>query len=254
LYVCNLKAHILCDGFNCRRPTRNECGICRKSGNSSSLSKAPVNCLTKLIENIPFSACNNYQKGCTEICELSKVDKHQSICEFRSLYCKNIECSKSICCRDFIDHMKTIHGMKQEIEFDRVFELDLRKVCYEDFNLLRQRGTGHRFIVCICHDNDHIFLYTYYLGLSEKAKDFSCSFKIVDDVSEISYKGQVYKLDESIYSIIRTHKCMVITQQSYKTLMKEGKESLDCIVEIIDLKEDAKDENDDSGLSSEEQS
>ena len=256
--VCSLKAHILCDGFLCRTQKNNECPTCAKSKNVSSLSKVPVSCLTKLIENNPFSACMNYSSGCTEIMELSKIGEHESICEFRTVMCNNGKCGSFIDFRNFIDHLETRHSMKEEIEFDRVFELDLKKDVSETFypTLLLQRGTDNRFIVCIYHDDINVFLYTSYYGPSYKAKHFSCYFKIVDGASEISYKGPVFSLGllGNVYDFIPSHKCFVITKNCYKSFMKEGEESLNCIVEIKDLKEDAKHENDDSGLSSEEQS
>ena len=98
-------------------------------------------------------------------------------------------------------------------------------------------------------DDRYLYLWIYYLGSLKESKQFSYKLK-VGFSNKIKFEGQVLSLDLSHEHIIREESTFVISQSQIKKILEEyDQEYLPIQVSIRNLKEEAKNENEESGVS-----
>ena len=70
---------------------------------------------------------------------------------------------------------------------------------------------------------------------------------------KITFSGKVRSLDETRKDIIAEQKCFIVGKQACKNLMDENEE-IHYRIELRNLKEEAKDENEESGIDDDDES
>ena len=109
---------------------------------------------------------------------------------------------------------------------------------------------GNVFYYTEAVENNTCYLWLYYLGCPYEAENFSCTFSMKNKTGEtFSYSGPVHTLDESKDSIITSGSCFNIRIRAL--LRPLGVRGELCIT-IRNLKEEAKDDDEESGLSDDE--
>ena len=90
------------------------------------------------------------------------------------------------------------------------------------------------------------------LGSPNEAKHFSCTLKLFGPKSEISFKGEVAAIDEPFESLYKAGKCFAIPYSAFKAQFWDENCVYKYSLEIRNLKEEAKDDNYESGISDNE--
>ena len=256
-YKCGMKGHNLCK--ECSKYFGNdECPVCGL-GQGSKVSKLPCDITSTLLETLPFVACKNYKNGCQEIFE-QKNEEHSGRCEHREIFCPWEDCRKLMPFKCLIDHIAEVthKSFLEKVSFDGVVKLirsnnSGRNVFFVPALLTSTKNDYEKFIFCSARKIDgSLYCVVYYFGPSNEVQNYKYSVTLTGPKEEITYVGTPIELEKNILEIANNHESFGISETIYLRLLnKEYK--LDFTLKVTNLKEEAKDENDDSGLSSEEQ-
>ena len=98
--------------------------------------------------------------------------------------------------------------------------------------------------------NNLIYKWIYVLALPDEAKNyyFHAYVKNADGENVLTYYNQVLSMVESHEKVIENQNCFIIGAKNVKKFVKEGTNQVDFSVKIRNLKDEAKDEDDESGI------
>ena len=212
------------------------------------------------VKSLKFK-CRNTKNGCRETFAESGLEDHETECIYRSVPCPKPghPCKAKVTFQDVIQHYEKAHG--EVFKQAELFKMNALEICHTD--LLGKNSYNHpKKFVC----NNQTFLFAdktlnkqfYYwvqmVGSPIEAKHFSYTLKLFGLTTEISFKGKVAAIDESFETLLKAGKCLAIPHENFVAYFVDE----DCDVEdrkyeysleIRNLKEEAKDENYESGIS-----
>jgi hypothetical protein len=100
-------------------------------------------------------------------------------------------------------------------------------------------------------EKDHFYIWIYYYGSKEEAENYQSTIKVFGGAAEeYIYNGPPRSLDESKDQIIREGNALILCVSQVKRLV--NKDSLQCSVKMSCPKDEAKDEDVESGISDNE--
>ena len=247
-YSCIDSSHTLCEKHKFKCP----CG--------SLVGKSPSPVIAKLLQNLPWM-CQNYKNGCREI-KINVVDlnHHQGKCIYRKVFCPNCcEEDANILFKNVSDHLticmeKPLNEYEMSHEankFEIVFEME--KIDFEDgesWHPAKITSTcGAVFLSSGYIANKTIYTWISLLGSSDEAKKYSCTYSMKNEIGEkFIYVGPVHTLDKNFDDLITSGSLLGIGIDAVKRSLNEDKK-LEFEITIRNLKEKAKDENMESGVS-----
>ena len=94
-----------------------------------------------------------------------------------------------------------------------------------------------------------VYTWVYVLGSPNDAKHFSFTLNFYGNKAELSFKGQVAAIDECFDTLSKAGKCIAIPHKTFVALFLDEENEFEYSLEIRNLKEEAKDENYESGIS-----
>ena len=111
---------------------------------------------------------------------------------------------------------------------------------------------GGVFFTSGCIENDTFYLWCCLLGSSDEAKKYSGSYSVTNQIGqEFIYKGPVSTLDDKSDDIITSGSLLGIRINAAKRSLNDKKE-LEVKITIRNLKEEAKDDDMESGVSNDD--
>ena len=256
-YSCTKAAHNLCEEHKTKCP----CG--------SKVGESPSPVIAKLLKNLPWM-CQNYKTGCLESkVNVEDLEHHQEICIYRQVFCPNNDCK--VLFKNLIDHLEMC--LKDSLE-DSLPPLEEPIVVEKMLN-----GEANHFLVLLgiheeIEDSDYwspskmtstcgavffasayviyptVYIWLCFLGSSEEAKKYRCTYSIKNEMrnENFIYSGPVHTLDKSYEDIIASGSLLGIGVEAVKRSLNNEKE-LEIEITIRNLKEEAKDEDVESGVS-----
>ena len=255
-YSCTKAAHTLCE----EHKTKCACG--------SKVVESPSPIIAKLLENLPWM-CQNYQTGCRESkINVEDLEFHHRNCIYRLVFCPNVDCEfgRQSLFKDVLDHLKICMS-------EAIYEEEMLKVAEHNFDTCIERyifnldimenGTtwppskltstcGGVFFVSGCIENDTFYLWCCLLGSSDEAKKYSGIYSVTNQIGqEFIYKGPVSTLDDKSDDIITSGSLLGIRINAAKRSLNSEKE-LWVKITIRNLKEEAKDDDMESGVSNDD--
>jgi len=98
--------------------------------------------------------------------------------------------------------------------------------------------------------NNFIYKWIYVLALPDEAKNyyFHAYMKNANGENVLTYYGQVLSMVETHEEVIENQNCFIIGAKNVKKFVKEGTNQVDFSLKIRNLKDEAKDEEDESGI------
>ena len=259
-YSCIDAAHTLCEEH------RNEC-LC-----GSKVVKIPSPVIANLLQNLPWM-CQNYRNGCREIkMNVEDLDQHQDQCIYRQAFCPNFECEDDgkVIFKDVLCHLKTCLGEPFEEEKMSNGKANNFLVLFDtnEFSLTREDGDtsslidggywfpskmsvcGAVFFTSGCVLNETVYIWIRLLGSSDEAKKYSCTYSIKSKIGneKFIYSGPVHTLDKNDYDTIASGSLLMIGVDAAKRSLNDEKK-LQVEITIRNLKEEAKDDDMESGVS-----
>jgi hypothetical protein len=244
IYTCDSGDHATCNDCWNRFTAKRVCKC-----------KAVINCRNKGLEKVrttlPLS-CKFRKNGCSAVLTLESLLYHEVECQFRAIFCPVRECQKEvprIVFKNLEDHLTEYHkDYRSEntsyIEsyykyFSSWFTPSPTKLALNNaqFFLLMAMDEGPK---------DLVYIWVYYYGSPEEAKNYHCSIKLFGDGEEYIYNGPPRSLDESHDQIIREDHALSLG------CLRVLDESIKYSVKISCPKDEVKDEDVESGISDNE--
>ena len=251
-YSCIDAAHTLCEEHKAKCP----CG--------SLVGKSPSQFIAKFLQDKPWM-CQNYKTGCRE----SKMDlvdlehHHQVKCIYRQVFCPRVRCEeKKVLFKNVFDHLKTC--LKNPIFEEEIYNGEENKflVSFSTKSGLKEGKSWHPTkMTSTCGavfytngfiENKTVYIWICLFGSSDEAKKYSCTYLVSNKIVEkITYTGPVLTIDKGKDEIIDSGSLLIMGISAAQRSLNDKNEKNELNVEITikNLKEEAKDDDMESGVS-----
>ena len=223
------------------------CDGCR--GKLPRFSESLKDLLTS--ETVRFK-CKNDGKGCQEYIGEDVMIFHESECIYRVVECPNLDCSAKV------QFYKLLAIMEKKKEFS-VAKIGIQQCQLTDQEFLtgkfkmipiRFEMDGKVFFSIGQVEGETFYHWVYMIGSQFEAKNYSYTLEYFGTSrSTCTYTGQVVPIDESSHSIIKIGNCFGMNYKVFKLQFIDENFRFNYSVKIRNLKEEAKDENFESGVS-----
>ena len=251
-YKC-LQGHMLCQ--DCREVTlkgKNECS-CNKpfvEGGHCKMTESLLN-----LDKMQFK-CENLPRGCQEKLEKESMIFHQTECIYRRVKCPRKKCESQVPFHELLEHMKQKCMLRTVVKMH--FREKLAFFTSNDYPVIIEIESK-TFLSCVAFSQGSpvplLHHWIYLVGSPQEAKHFSYTFEYQNEkqTTKNTFVGQVISIDETAGSIVRSGNCLGISYNlctsKFTTRNEENKHLFKPTVMIRNLKEEAKDENVESGIS-----
>ena len=197
--------------------------------------------------------CINAKNGCQEdFVENDALKEHESECIYRQVPCLAYFslCGIKPPLHNVIQHYENRHNSNKEIPV-----LDLSKIVTGKNNGYQKTKctfNNQTFVICQKYDKksgEGWYKWVYILGSPNEAKHYSYTLKLIGKETETSFQGKVVAIDEPFETLSMAGKCFAIPYPVFKVQFVDEKDEFEYSLEIRNLKEEAKDENYESGIS-----
>lgn len=260
-YRCLDNCHSLC--LDCSYPidfeeADDKRGICPCG---SKIRPNPCNMTQILVRMkiIPWFCCH-YANGCREVFqEESALSDHQDECIYRNLKCCDPVCDKEVLFKDFLDHYSACRP--EEL---RVFNTEKITVSYfarlcaanENMSYFPDRIEAHGstfFFVCRV-DNDYYRMWMLMHSSSDDAlKNYEWRLQVKSgDDEEFVFRGKPFSTDRHYEHVIEKQDGFAIGIKKAVEIQERLGNIFEVEIEIRNLKEEVKDKDMESGVSSDE--
>ena len=212
--------------------------------------------------------CINTKNGCKEVLAETALEAHESECIYRSVPCltrltlalgvTRCDCEEKVTFKDVIqdyeDHEKVTleeHDLKIKhlISWDDDVYLSGENAYNDPTKFTLNNQT---FLLAGKTQDDVVYRWVYILGSPNDAKHFGYTLKLYGPKSTLTFDGKVAAIDESFPVIYRTGKCFANPHQMFLNQVLDDDDEYEYSLEIRNLKEEAMDENYESGISDNE--
>ena len=249
-YSCIKAAHTLCE----EHKTKCACG--------SKVVEIPSPVIAKLLMNLPWM-CQNYKTGCRESKgNVEDLEDHQGICIYKEVFCPNVDCDEEgkILFKDVIDHLEVcLENPINEKEMSNgeannflvIFNTNEKFKDGDYWSPTKMISTcGAVFFTSGYVKNETVYFWLNLLGSSDEAKKYACtsSIKNKNGIEKFIYSGLVHTLDKGYEDIISSGSLLTIGVDAAKSSLND-KKNLEVEITIRNLKEEAKDDDMESGVS-----
>jgi hypothetical protein len=249
IYTCDAGDHATC--HKCFQTSE----ICKCNADIKNRSKV----LEKIRITLPL-ACKNRKNGCNTVSTLKSLLYHEVDCQFRGIFCPVLVCTEevpNIIFKNLEDHLTEHH---KDI-------YNAKTSYFESAFVIRESGftstsqawgptklvvNNAQFFRVMDKENDRFYIWIYYYGSKKEAKNYHCTIKVVGgDGEEYIYNGPPRSLDESQDQIIQEENALILGVGQVKRIIV-NKKRLQCSVKISCPKDEAREEDVESGISDNE--
>ena len=242
-YLCLENYHLLCV----------DCKDSCPCGSNVNMSGKSCEFFAKMIDEFPWFHCCFYENGCRELLEEADYEDHRLSCIFQKVKCPRLRCKEKIMLKDLRDHFSADakHSLKPILlssnEYSVTWNHALSSHSYrKPFEILQNNEV---FYVEAYKSGSLIYFWVYVAISPNAAKNFEYCFTLSNEDEEITYKAKPFSLlMHDFKSIKKTKKALCCEIDTLKGFVTE-KEALTLNVKIRCLKEEAKDEDVESGVS-----
>jgi hypothetical protein len=249
-YSCTKAAHTLCE----KDKTKCACG--------SKVGESPSPVIAKLLQNLPWM-CQNYKTGCRESkMNVGDLEHHQGKCIYRQVVCPNVDCEEEgkVLFKDVIDHLQIcLDEPIEEVEMSNeeannfLVSFITNEQLDDGDNWLATKMTstcGAVFFLTGYVKHETVYFWLQLLGSSDETKKYLCTNLIKNEIGneKFIYSGLVHTLDKGYEDIIASGSLLSIGVDAAKRSMGD-KKSFEVEITIRNLKEEANDDDMESGVS-----
>ena len=262
-FVCKMPPSTLTiEFFRCKSEKQHLiCRSCRTDRKYCCGSRSYETCalVEKLMKEIGLVICRNINNGCQEVKAHAEMLEHEEECQFRFVQCIDIGCPEKIVFSKYLDTFKASHparywaynGYKQAIPLP-----------FADYLLMQGSqglmtfiitGKSSTFCNVVWIQNMSVRIWFYILGSRKEAEHFQYELEIKKEAGrDLKYFGKVRSINEGYLSFLGSDDAFEMSVGMLKKYMKkvEGVAggTLDYSFNIRNLKEEAKDEDYESGI------
>ena len=255
------------DGIDACLELHHVCEECKKINKKCSCDEPISNKYDKTTEKMLSALsikynCANTKNGCQEVLTETALEDHESECIYRLVPCIKLALDPFAMCNEKV----TFHEVIQHYEDhdkETLEEVDLKikhPVSWNDDELALSGADCHddpvkftfnnqTFLLPEKAEDEVVYMWVYILGSPKDAKHFSFTLTFYGKNAELSFKGKVAAIDECFDTLSKAGKCIAIPHKTFVALFLDEENEFEYSLEIRNLKEEAKDENYESGIS-----
>ena len=256
-YFCTNNSHQLCE--ECK--SKCDCG--------SEVGKCPNPLVDQILKDLP-TYCSHYKRGCRELfIQATDFTDHCQDCVFRLVYCPEIACQEKngmIIFKDIADHSRAKHGpndwlnkegksIQSNVSFAYMLVMKERSGKRLRYIWLRKMSLSNTdFFLTGKSENDMVYFWIYVLGSRFEAKNFAYTLSVTSKNGTKSlFYDNVKPLDQAATDIIAKKSAFMIGSEFAKMLRAERNENMEWQMDVTihALKEEVKDDNEESGVEDE---
>ena len=198
--------------------------------------------------------CSNKDKGCQEILMKEEMISHDQECVYRPINCPDLKCTEKVTYHGLLDHFTEVH--KDYISMDALKKKKFLITCKIGVNLkptellppTRITAFDRTFFEVGIIKDQFMLRWIYILGDPNVAKNFSYTVRVKKENIEMSFSRKVQSLSEHYNDITGTYQAFVMPVATVKELLDDTN-NIVFEYKIRNLKEEAKDEDVESGIS-----
>ena len=198
--------------------------------------------------------CENLHRGCQENKEKESMIFHQTECIYRLVICPGRNCKSQVPFHELLEHMKMNKAILPEEAVKMTFRE--KKAFSSKIFLAMIEIESKTFLTCLTTskgftETGMIHYWIYFVGSPQEAKHYSYTLECQNEegTTKNTFVCQVVSIDETVDSIIRNGNCLNIIFSKFSRRDEQNIRVFKHTVTIRNLKEEAKDENVESGIS-----
>ena len=205
--------------------------------------------------------CSNTKNGCQEVLAETALEDHESECIYRTVPSPCLskirlnECSGKVTFREVIQHYENhekvaLKELNLKIKH-RIWKNEIGLSGGDSYyHPIKFTLNNQTFLLAVQTADNVVYMWVYILGSPKDAKHFSFTLNILGKNAELSFKGKVAAIDESFDTLsISAGKCFAFPHKMFVAQFLDEENAYEYSLEIRNLKEEAKDENYESGVS-----
>jgi len=236
-YSCVDESHQLCE----------KCKSACKCG--SAVGKRPNPTTKHILKDLP-AFCPHYRYGCREVfVQADDLDYHQKGCVFRQVHCPKIECKEKVLFKDVIDHLKQHNDTFWTHATGNKFTHFQGAKCLGTWMpKITKMNNGVNFILVGEVIGKAALFWLYIVSSPKEAKKYAYTLSVSGkNGRKFTYYDYVKPLDEGYDEIIGKQRGFLIGTEAIKEI-RNAKIGFPVEVTIHDLKKEAKDDIEESGV------
>ena len=215
-----------------------------------------------------YLGCANtyYMNGCREISmNVEELGHHHGKCIYRPVFCPNIQCqvrNVTVLFKDVIDHLDGVFHTIGTIDYQLVIGKALvTKKSLATLGASQVQNVKHwhpgkitsscgaLFFTFEAIRNNTLYSCIVFYGSAEEAMKYSYTSSVTSDRGEkFTFSGPVFTLDTEFEAIIASGSLLTIGIDAVNRSLN-GEKQLEVVITIRNLKEEAKDDDVESGVS-----
>ena len=210
--------------------------------------------------------CCYMKNGCQVVLNGSDLEEHASKCVYRLVPCLGLALNPQDNWGGKCDAKVTFKDAIQHFILDHAGETSLNKADLKVKNSMKANGFAHfgnirptmfylnhqTFLLFVKKLENIVYFWVYIVGSPEEAKHFAYTLKLFGNEVTHTTEGKVAAIDESFDTLFNAGKCFAISHKGFIAQILDRTEEIckfEYSLEIRNLKEEAKDENYESGIS-----
>ena len=214
--------------------------------------------LSEILRDTLPIPCINACNGCQEALFKEALVEHEELCSYRNINCANLACTEKPVFKDYMDHFNAKHVWDDDDlngQEDRlVFEADFTRKEAKAGYARRFTKFGRNFfdVGLLVSKNEDSFLKRWLLfqGSPSEAKNLGYESCLTGpDGSKIAIFDKVISLDEKL-----PQRSKFMIHEDMAESFEQENQMLDYKIKIRNWKEEAKDDDEESGVSDGESS
>ena len=210
----------------------------------------------QILKDLPVY-CPHYKNECREMfLQAESLDDHQKGCVFRQICCPELSCKEKILFKDVIEHLKQIHGNRYWFVATgnkHTVRLGSRNIqdgtTWPPQGIKINSGVDLFLVGKIIHRVAYFWLYVMSSPLQAKNYSYTLSVTGKNGNKFSNFNDYAKPLDEGSEEVIENQLVFMIGTEAIKTISENN--ALKIEVTIHDLKEEAKDDDEESGVEDE---
>ena len=238
------KGDMYSDGFS------RTCNNLVKSEVNLTVYNSEIPVLQCLMAQLPVY-CKYKSDGCQEILMKEDMANHEQGCVYRPIYCADLNCTQNSTYHGLMEHVTQVHKGLDVIEKKKFIISSKIGVHLMPQKLATTRisAFGFTFFEVGAITDQFMFKWIYILGDPDVAKNFCYQVKINNGgVLELAFSDQVRSLSEHYNDIIKSFKAFFLPIVRLKEFLDDDSQMV-LEYQIRNMKEEAKDDNEESGIS-----
>ena len=255
-FICKMPPSTVSISFLRCKTKHLVCTSCVENGTdccNSNFEYEDCPLVSELMNQIGLLICRNRKNGCQEVKSYHEMLAHEEECPFRTVPCLHSFCDEKIV---FLDYLLSYERSHPQPNIIKEKEQSISLKCKENIFTKKVKsswtfiieGATLTFVNKLLVQDQLVRIWFYILGSPKEAEHFRYELKIKKEAGkETKFFGKVRSINEDYKSFMESDDTFEMSYGMAKKYLN-GESELEYTFKIRNLKEEAKDEDFESGI------